>query len=127
MFWKIYFWMLAVQLVGVFVDRFLMGNTRVEGGKVFFEIFNWLVLVGGVIGMYGYVYSKSLGSLLNRREGAIFFIGFVSFYELLFIIKSPEEEVRLLGGLLLLFTIPQFIGLYRYGQGLDQHGIRKSY
>jgi hypothetical protein len=126
MLWKIYFWMLAVQLVGVPIGILIDGEYR-DVPRIVFEVIHWWFLLFGVIGMYGYVYSKSLGSLLNRRQGAIFFIGFVSFHDLLFIIKSPEEEVRLLGGLLLLFTIPQFIGLYRYGKGLDQHGIRKSY
>ncbi len=112
--WQIYFALIAIQSVGAFTALFMF-DLPIN----LVEVINYIFILVGTFGLFGYVYSKNIGTKYFWRIFLPAFILWDIYFLFLWTPQKSEIEISAvfwgLTCLLFLFTLPQYLGLYRYG------------
>ena len=110
--WKIYFWIIALQLLGVPIGAYYFSSISIM------DIANWVFVALGVVGLYGFVYQKAL---LTEKFWKLFLPAFV-IWDILFLViwlpnqvtQEPVDSYEIKTLFIFLIVLPQYIGIYRY-------------
>ena len=121
--WKIYFFITALQTIGVPIGTILMSDITIV------DLVNCAFVIAGVVGLFGFVYRRPI--LMQE-----FWKGFAPLFvlwDIAFIVlwlpsqesyaHSESYELQIL---LFVFLLPQYIGLFRYGYNDAELWVRDS-
>ena len=117
LWWKIYFWFVLIVQSLYIVSIFVAPNYMEVKTSDYFDV---VIYIGVLLGLYGFVYCKSI---FSRKTWQLFF-PFILLWDIWFIIIDGDWGEWLQAGLpvmiimasvVLALMIPQYIALFRYG------------
>jgi len=119
--WKVYFFIIALQVVGFPASLILLA-----GPLLLIDAVNWIFILFGVVGLFGYVFTKNIGS---KKIWRIFLFGFIAWDIFNLLLWQPsqsavnyDERTWAITLILFAFLIPQYMGIYRYA--FNDHSVR---